>query len=193
MLWLKEYLTQLQGLVHDAEVTDAAGTALSLEPTLERLWQEVRASHERGNKLMFIGNGGSAGICSHTAIDYSKNGGVRSMAFNDGAALTCLANDLGFERVFSEQMVFHARAGDILVAISSSGRSVDILNGVKAARERGCAVYTFSGFDPGNPLREMGDTNFYVASHEYGFVELGHQTILHAILDRGLGWTTEKK
>ena len=83
---------------------------------------------------MFVGNGGSAGIASHLAIDFSKNGGMRAMAFNDPSALTCLGNDLGYENVFAKQIEFHGRAGDLLIAISSSGRSPNILNAVKAAR-----------------------------------------------------------
>ena len=59
---------------------------------------------------MFVGNGGSAGICSHLAIDFSKNGGLRAMAFNDPSALTCLGNDLGYENVFAKQIEFHGRA-----------------------------------------------------------------------------------
>ena len=74
---------------------------------------------------MFVGNGGSAGIASHLAIDFSKNGGLRSLAFNDASALTCLGNDLGYENVFAKQIDFHARAGDLLIAISSSGRSAE--------------------------------------------------------------------
>jgi D-sedoheptulose 7-phosphate isomerase len=132
---------------------------------------------------MFIGNGGSAGIASHMAIDFSKNGRMPAMAFNDGAALTCLANDFGYEEVFARQMHFHARRGDLLVAISSSGRSQSILRAVDAAREIGCSVITMSGFEPTNPLRAMGEVNFYVARSEYGIVEVAHTALIHAVVD----------
>jgi D-sedoheptulose 7-phosphate isomerase len=117
------------------------------------------------------------------ATDYSKNGNVRSLALNDGSMLTCLGNDLGYNQVFAKQIELHARAGDLVVAISSSGRSENILNAVNAARKAECAVVTFSGFTPDNPLRGLGDINFYIASDRYGFVEIGHLTICHAILD----------
>lgn len=132
---------------------------------------------------MFIGNGGSAGIASHMAIDFSKNGSMRATAFNDGAALTCLANDFGYEFAFAKQVEFHAVSGDVLVAISSSGKSKSIVNAVHSARRSGCSVLTYSGFDAGNPLRSMGDVNFYVESHEYGLVELAHASLIHAIVD----------
>jgi D-sedoheptulose 7-phosphate isomerase len=137
---------------------------------------------------MFIGNGGSAGIASHLAIDYSKNGSLRAMAFNDAAALTCLSNDLGYDRVFSEQIALHARPGDLLVAISSSGASANILNAVKTARAAGVSIVTLSGFSPENPLRRTGDVNFFVRSNAYGFVEVAHLAVCHAVLDIELGW-----
>ena len=152
----------------------------------------ARETHAVGNKLMFIGNGGSAGIASHSATDYSKNGNLRSMAFNDGSMLTCLGNDYGYEHVFAKQIEFHGRDGDLLIAISSSGGSANILNAVMAARDAGCAVVTFSGFKPDNPLRASGDLNFYIRSGEYGFVELSHQTLIHAILDIAMGWQPQE-
>ena len=139
---------------------------------------------ERGNRIFFIGNGGSAGICTHSANDYAKNGGFRSMALHDGAVLTCLGNDFGFEYIFSKQLEFQATRGDVLIALSSSGRSADILNAVEQAKSMGMYVCTFSGFLSTNPLRSMGDMNWYIESEEYGFVELAHQVLIHSALDR---------
>jgi D-sedoheptulose 7-phosphate isomerase len=150
--------------------------------------REMRVAHDRGNRVFFIGNGGSAGISSHMATDFSKNGGMRANALTDGSVLTCLGNDYGYEHVFEKQLEWHARAGDVLVAISSSGRSQNILNGVGAARQCNCIVYTLSGFAADNPLRKLGDLNFYLANQEYGFVEVGHLALLHSVLDIQLGW-----
>ena len=97
--------------------------------------------------------------------------------------LTCLGNDFGFEFIFSKQIEFHAREGDVLIAISSSGRSADILRGVEVAKAKGMYVCTFSGFSDDNPLRKTGDLNWYVASGEYGFVKLAHQILIHCALD----------
>lgn len=171
-----------------ARVTDRHGDTHDLAAAFEGIGQLCRRAHILGRKIMFIGNGGSAGIASHMAVDFTKNGGMRALAFNDGAMLTCFGNDLGFDKVFAKAIEMHGAAGDVLVAISSSGRSANILNGVAAARAQGCQVVTFSGFGVDNPLRRLGDWNLYVASNEYGFVEVAHQALIHAILDLAMGW-----
>jgi D-sedoheptulose 7-phosphate isomerase len=180
---LEKYIGTLANAMRGAEVTDRASKKLTLESGCEWVRKAAHEAHNAGNKIIFVGNGGSAGIASHLAIDFSKNGGLRALAFNDPSALTCLGNDLGYDRVFAKQIELYARAGDLVIAISSSGRSPNILNAVKAARAATCAVVTLSGFTADNPLRCLGDINFYVASDRYGFVEIGHLTICHAILD----------
>ena len=185
---VETYFETLAGLIRDTEVTDREARTLALDSAFERVGDAAHAAHDSGNKLIFIGNGGSAGIASHLAIDFSKNGGLRSLAFNDPSALTCLGNDLGYENVFAKQLDFHARPGDLLVAISSSGRSPNILSAVAKARERECHVVTFSGFGEDNDLRRTGDVNFYVRSREYGFVEVAHLSLCHAVLDLDMGW-----
>jgi D-sedoheptulose 7-phosphate isomerase len=124
--------------------------------------------------------------------DFNKNGQIRALCFNDGSALTCLANDLGYEEVFAHPIRMHGRDGDLLIAISSSGNSQNILNGVMAARECGAHVITFSGFRPDNKLRRLGDYNVYVPSEEYGFVEVTHQALCHAFIDFVMGWGADK-
>jgi len=177
------YFTVLSEYLTEAAVTSASGEALELAEAVNRIIAQARSTHAAGNKLIFVGNGGSAAIASHMATDYSKNGDIRSLALNDSSMLTCLGNDLGYERVFAKQIELHARPDDLVIAISSSGRSPNILAAVKAARAAKCEVVTFSGFAPDNPLRSLGDINFYIASDRYGFVEIGHLTICHAILD----------
>ena len=185
---IASYFSALNQVLLDAEVSMADGRSTSLAEAVDMMGADMRQAHGAGRKVMFVGNGGSAGICSHMATDYSKNGKIRSMAFNDSSALTCLGNDLGYDRVFAEQIDFHGNAGDILVAISSSGRSANILNAVDAARKKSCKVFTLSGFQPDNPLRKTGDVNVYLRNMEYGFVEVGHLAILHAVLDLHMGW-----
>jgi D-sedoheptulose 7-phosphate isomerase len=185
---LDQYFGTLADLLRTTEVTNHMSQNLSLTEGCEWVRKAAHDTHNAGNKIIFIGNGGSAGIASHLAIDFSKNGGLRSLAFNDPSALTCLGNDLGYENVFAKQLDFHARPGDLLIAISSSGRSPNILGAVKMARTRDCKVATFSGFTEENELRRSGDVNFYVRSREYGFVEIAHLALCHAILDIDMGW-----
>ncbi len=188
---IARYFDTLRDLSRRAEATELSGKAMAFDAAIAWTGKLARATHAAGDKIMFIGNGGSAGIASHLAIDFTKNGGMRSTAFNDGAALTCLANDLGYDQVFAKQIDMHARAGDFLVAISSGGRSANILKGVEAAKARGCKVLTLSGFQPDNPLRRMGDVNLYVASDQYGFVEILHLTFCHLALDLAMNWQGE--
>ena len=177
------YFAILRDCLAGVEVTNNTGAKLDVASAFNQIMVQARSAHDVGNKLIFVGNGGSAAIASHMATDYSKNADVRSLALNDASMVTCLGNDLGYERIFAKQIELYSRPGDLLVAISSSGRSPSILNAVAAARDARCAVVTFSGFEPHNPLRCKGDINFYVASDRYGFVEISHLTICHAILD----------
>lgn len=178
------YIAKLAQLGAGIQATDAAGKLL---PTMEayRFWigELARIAGSDHNKVMFVGNGGSAGISSHCAIDYTKNGRIRSQAFNDAAALTCLSNDYSYDDVFAKQIDFYGFAGDLLIAISSSGKSANILKAVDAARARQITVVTLSGFSPENPLRRRGDMNFFVEASQYGWVEILHLTAIHAALD----------
>lgn len=180
---LGRYFRALSDYLFRTEVTTVSGERLDVADAVNQVMAWARKTHLVGNKLIFVGNGGSAAIASHMATDYSKNGDIRSIALNDSSMLTCLGNDLGYEQVFAKQIELHARAGDLVLAISSSGRSANILNAVDTARSRKCTVVTLSGFASENPLRDCGDINFYIASDRYGFVEIGHLTICHAILD----------
>lgn len=183
------YFAALAALTAAAEITDRDGGRLETDPGFDRAMALLKAPAAARGKIMFVGNGGSAGICSHMATDFTKNGRMPALAFNDGAMLTCFGNDFGYEYVFSGQIEAHGRAEDLLVAISSSGRSPNILRAVAAARAVGCPVLTLSGFGADNPLRRLGDLNFYVASDQYGFVEVAHQALLHAMLDLIMGWS----
>lgn len=177
------HFTELSRMPMQSVTTDGMGGEMLMEDGFNDISENLKKWHKEGNTAWFIGNGGSAGIASHMATDYSKNGGIRALSLNDASSITCLANDMGYEQVFAFPLLMNARACDTVFAVSSSGASPNILKAVEAASERGCFIYTFSGFNPDNPLRKMGDINFYVPSQKYGFVEVTHLAILHAILD----------
>ena len=181
--WIKNHFNTLFNLQLNTSVTDLHGNSIPLEEGFKRYIQNVKSIRHANSKLIFIGNGGSAGIASHLAIDYSKNGSLPALTFSDASAITCLSNDYGYEHVFAKQIEFHARKGDVLIAISSSGQSSNILSAVTAAKKISCPVITFSGFKAKNPLSQQGDLNFYVDSQEYGFVEVAHMALGHAMLD----------
>ena len=178
------YFEQLARLSEQFQASDHQGYPLSFAEGVNQAAKVVAAqTQQQTNKVIFIGNGGSAAVASHQAIDYWRNGGFRAISFNDGALLTCIGNDFGYEQVFSKPISMFAQSGDVLIAISSSGQSANILAGVEQARKLGCFVITLSAFKSDNPLRQLGDLNFYVPTQSYGFAEITHLSICHCILD----------
>lgn len=155
--------------------------------TFRGVLSELRAARHYGNTVFFIGNGGSGAIAKHMALDFCKAANIKAVHFNDGVSVTAYGNDLGFEKIFTEPLRMFSESEDILFAISSSGKSADIVNAATESRRRGLRVVTLSGFDPVNPLRDAGKYNFHVASHRYGVVETTHLAICHAILDELVG------
>ena len=180
---IMSYLKGLGNLLITIQVTAENNAAFTLAEGIEKATDLILAQSSSGHKIIFIGNGGSAAIASHQAMDYWRNGGMPAIAFNDSSLLTCISNDFGYQQVFAKPIEMFAQAGDVLIAISSSGRSENILNGVRAARDKGGKVITMSGFAPDNPLRRAGSLNFYVPSLSYGYVEISHLTLSHCILD----------
>ena len=138
---------------------------------------------QKANKVLIIGNGGSSAIASHLAIDFGRTAGIPAISFTDAATITCLANDFGYQEWCSQAIEMHGSAGDLLVAISSSGSSMNIINGVKKARELGISSCTLSGFDATNPLRQCGDVNLWLDSDNYNIVETIHQFWLMSVVE----------
>jgi D-sedoheptulose 7-phosphate isomerase len=134
-------------------------------------------------RMLFIGNGGSNSICSHMMEDYMKMARKQTLSFTDAALITCFANDYGYEQAQAEWVRLNHQPGDVLVAISSSGESQNIINAVTMHQSMGGTVITLSGFATGNRLSTMGAVNFHTPLHNYGVVEAFHLVILHAILD----------
>ena len=140
--------------------------------------------NKNNKKILIFGNGGSAAIASHFSVDLTKNAGVRCLNFNEADLITCFANDYGFEHWVEKAIDFYGDEGDLLIVISSSGRSQNMLNGVKAARNGNFkSVVTLSGFAEDNPLNQLGDINLWLDSKAYNFVENIHQIWLLIIVD----------
>ena len=178
------YFALLRDSIKNTIAETSDGGSLNLEESLNEMRSRFDWATAQGKKVIFIGNGGSAAIASHMAGDISKNGGVRAIAFNDASALTMLGNDFGYEFVFSKQLEFYGFSGDILVAISSSGGSLNILNGAQKALEKEIKLFTFTGMvkTAQNKLRTMGEINFVVPCTDYGIVEIAHLSLIHSII-----------
>jgi len=142
---------------------------------------------DAGRKMMFAGNGASASVAEHGAVDFTKQGRVRGMTFHDPNLMTCFANDFGYDHWVAKAIEHHGDAGDAVVLISTSGRSPSVVNAAHAARHLGMQVVTFTGRDADNPLRAAGDLNFWVPSHAYNVVENLHSIWLTATIDLVIG------
>jgi len=175
--WLEEYFTPYRALMADTTVF----------PLLVEARDIILQVRERGSKLMLAGNGASASIASHLAVDFTKQAGVVAMSFNEPNLITAYANDFGYDRWVVQAIRHYAKPGDAVVLISSSGRSPNIVNAALSAREAGMQIVTLSGFAPDNPLRASGDVNLWVDSKAYNIVECIHMIWLTAICDLIIG------
>lgn len=138
-------------------------------------------------KIILVGNGGSAAIAEHMAVDLTKNAGLCAMTISGTPMLTTLANDCGYENVYAKGIDVFGKENDVLIAISSGGTSKNILNACDVARQKKMKVITFSGFSSDNPLRQKGDINIWVNSQAYGYVEMIHNLLIHYINDAVIG------
>ena len=139
-------------------------------------------------KIMIFGNGGSAAIASHVSVDLTKAANIRSVNFNEADLITCFSNDYGYERWIEKAVEFYADNRDVLILISSSGKSKNMINACKAAKEKKMSkIITFTGHDKNNPLSKLGDVNFWINSKAYNFVENTHQIWLLTVVDLIIG------
>lgn len=157
------------------------------DEAVTRVCRKVSEAAVSGKQILVVGNGGSAAIAEHLCCDWTKGTSAadhpvissRSLTANS-AVYSAIANDYGFERVFDTQIEFFGKAGDVLIAISSSGNSPNVINAVTRAKELGLYVAGFSGF-AGGKLAEIADDSIYVNARNYGIVEDAHQAIMHII------------
>jgi len=147
----------------------------------------ARDIRDKGAKMMFAGNGASASIAEHGAVDFTKQGGVRGITFHDPNLMTCFANDFGYDHWVAKALEHYADPGDAVVLISTSGESASVVNAAHKARDMGLKVVTFTGRHEGNTLKSLGDVNFWVPSHAYNLVENLHAIWLTATIDLIIG------
>ncbi|MDP3920154.1 MAG: SIS domain-containing protein [Candidatus Omnitrophota bacterium] len=186
---ITNYLRRLGEIALWTEVNAGAGentNAISLDDGSKRAVQMILDAKFGQSKIMLVGNGGSAAIVSHMQNDLCDSVKARAMVFNEPPFLTAVSNDHGYATFFEDAVKLWAEPGDVLIAISSSGKSENILRAVRAARAKDSEVITLSGFDEKNPLRSLGDLNFYVPANEYGIVETAHGILCHYMSDAAL-------
>ena len=183
-LSLASCAAEFGALLGRSEITERDGVLLGVEQGILAAMQLLAKTRDRQGSVYIIGNGGSAGVASHAVIDFVNVARLRAFTLHDPALLTCMANDYGYENAFARMLAQMARPEDVLIAISSSGNSMNIRNAAVQMTDNGGTVITLSGFSKGNPLRLLGDINIWIDSCDYGAVEIGHQLILHNMSDR---------
>lgn len=178
-----EYFRELHDLAQNVQVHDDLGRSLSLDQGVENLVEQLQFLHREHHKVILVGNGGSSSVANHLHNDLSNAAGIRALVFQDIPLMTAISNDHGYGSVFERPSRLWLDSGDMLIAISSSGCSENILRSARVASKQFCKITTFSGFDTDNPLRSLGSLNFYVPSHSYGYVELIHGVLTHMVTD----------
>ena len=142
--------------------------------------------HDNRDRIFLIGNGGSNAICSHLSQDYTKALGLKANCFSDGSRLTCYINDYGRDAAYAKYLEHFATKESLVILISSSGNSVNILNAAEYCLDNQIDFITLSGFDPDNKLRSQyghcSKLDYYVRSKDYGIVENVHSIFLHAVI-----------
>ena len=140
-------------------------------------------SLKKKNKIILVGNGGSASISSHVAVDFTKITGKRAVCFNEANLITCFANDYGYSNWVVKALKSFAVPGDIIILISSSGKSKNLINACRFAKKNKYFVTTFTGFQKNNPLSRIGNVNFWVDSKKYNIIEMVHHIWLVSLVD----------
>jgi len=179
----QQNLINLRGLLESLSVRDSQGTCFKADEGFDRLTKLTFQTQLEGGSIYFLGNGASASMASHFAADMAKNIGVKTMVFTDMSLLTAIANDLDYEQVYSEPLRWHMTNKDMVLAISSSGNSPNIVRAVVQAKKLGGTVITISAMGEDNAIRKLGDLNLYVPAKTYGLAETAHAAILHFWMD----------
>ena len=150
---------------------------------IEKSVKIINKTIKQNKGIFIIGNGGSASIASHVSVDFAKVARVRSSTFNNANLITCFANDYKYENWVTEAIKAYCDRKDLIILISSSGTSKNIVNAAKYCKKNKINLITLSGFNKNNPLSKLGSINFYINSTNYNFIEMSHHIILVSIVD----------
>jgi len=175
--WLNDYFGRYQKDLFREDI----------RPLLHEFYELCLDVQAGGKKLIFAGNGASASISGHAAVDFTKQAKVRAVNFNEAGLITAFANDFGYEQWVAKAVEMYGDQGDVAVMISCSGNSPNVVNAAAYAKAHGMKVVTFTGHSPDNKLKSMGDINFWVDSKAYNIIEGIHMIWVTAVVDMILG------
>lgn len=183
-LTLQARIEQFSQVLASTQVTNDQHKIFDTEIQIKQLHERLAQLKKDHKNLYIVGNGGSAGVSAHAVTDFFNVAKIRATTLHESSLLTCMANDFGYENAIAKVLAQLLNAGDMVIAISSSGNSLNMRNAATVAAQGGAYVVTLTGFSSANPLRRLGHMNIWLDSTDYGFVEVGHQFILHNIADR---------
>ncbi len=182
MNWLSN-TEKIFSILRALSVSGSRNQKLEIEEAFNQ-WLDITVKIREERKTIYlIGNGASASMASHMAADLSKNGHLHTQVFSDLSLITAIANDLSYEEVFAEPLRRRMSKGDMLVAISSSGQSPNIVRAVEVASNLGGTVITLTAMQSDNILQSLGILNYYIPAKTYGLAESCHAIILHHWMD----------
>lgn len=180
---LQQYFSDINGGLNSLIVTDGEGKCIDNEDGMLQWIEKIKLMRDTSRCMFLCGNGASATMAEHFSHDFFQHAKIRTDTCSETAHITAVSNDIGYEQVFAYRIARLICEKDILVTISASGNSPNIIEAIKTAREKGAYVVTFSGKEQDNLSRKMGDLNFYVPLDTYGMVESAHAVLLHSSLD----------
>ena len=170
--FIKNYSEDLKNLLNNITPED-----------LKKTIKLINSVKKNNSKIIIAGNGGSAALSSHVAVDFTKAVGIRAVNFNEADLITCFANDYGYENWLFQALKSYSKNKDLVILVSSSGQSLNMINAAKYCNQRKINLITFSGFSKKNKLRKLGKVNFWCDSKSYNKVEMTHHVWLLMIVD----------
>lgn len=180
------YFGDIKNALDKMITTDCNGNVLSIDDALEE-WIDICEEKRKSRGVFFFcGNGASATMAEHMSHDCFQNADFMTQTCAETSHITAISNDMSYEDVFAYRIGKTLKETDMLITISSSGNSPNVVKAIQTAKELGAFVVTVSGKGEDNQSRKMGNLNFYVPLETYGMVESAHAVLLHCWLDRYL-------
>jgi D-sedoheptulose 7-phosphate isomerase len=149
-------------------------------------YEKFKNAYSKHQEIIILGNGGSNAVASHIAQDMTKRGGKRALSFSDPSMLTCFMNDFGVDDAYAKFLEFYAKKNTLVILISSSGKSKNILRAAEYCENNNISYGVLSAFESFNPLKLQSKSakfNYYIPTHSYGVAECVHQIFLHGIVE----------
>tara|TARA_Y100001970_G_C14259925_1_gene879580 strand:+ start:36612 stop:37160 length:549 start_codon:yes stop_codon:yes gene_type:complete len=175
MTYTKKYISKFKYLIDQIKNED-----------IENLTRIFKSCKKKKNSVFIFGNGGSASIASHVSTDLNKVCNIKSRNFNEANHITCFSNDYGYDKWISETLKIYLKKSDLVILISSSGNSKNIVNAAKYCSKKKIKLITLTGFYKKNNLRSINKynkLNIWVNSKNYNIIENLHQIILLTAID----------